>query len=205
MKQLKRYLDKGIKTIGFLDIETRSNRFKAQNGNLITWVLEQYNIKSRKSITWFNKINKKDLKRNNRNRTMFYDESILDSLVEKMKECNLIVSHYGTWFDIPFIRTRCDMMNKPFITHSDKIRFSDTWKLAKLTGSYERNSLDNITETLNFKLQKTKVEYKEWHLANYGDKKSIDYILHHNFVDVKLTKRLWLKTEKYAPISARYY
>lgn len=205
MNLLQRYLDKGIETIGFLDIETQGDNFKAQSGYIVSWVLEEYNIRTKKSKTWYNVIDKKDIKWHNKRESLNYDHSILENLIDVMKKCDVIVTHYGTWFDIPFIRTRCQILNIPFITHSDKIRFSDTWKIARTTGSFKSNSLDNVAGVLGIKLKKTKVDYLHWKLSAFGKKKHFDYILEHNFIDVKITKKVWLKIEHTAPISGRYY
>ena len=205
MKQLQRYLDKKIYTIGFVDIETLGDNFKAETGSIVTWVLEKYDIKTGKSTTFYNYLNKNDFKYHNKKDSLNYDEFILESLVEKMKECDMIVTHYGTWFDIPFIRTRNQIMNFNFIKHEDKIRFADTWRTAKLSGSYKRNSLENACKAQGFKMKKTIVDYNVWKLVYYGKRKYINYILHHNFIDVKLTKKLWLKTEMSMPIPSRYY
>jgi DNA polymerase III epsilon subunit-like protein len=205
LEQLKRYAEKGVKTIGFLDIETNTDNFKAQNGYIISWVLEQYDVKTGKSKTFYNVINKESQKYHNKRENLDYDAEIIDGLVDKMRECDLIITHYGTWFDIPFIRTRCQMMKKPFITHADKIKFGDTWKIARTSGSYKYNSLDNIARTLKIGVHKTKVDYVHWKLSIFGKKKHFDYILKHNFVDVTVTKKVWFKIEMTAPIPARYY
>ena len=202
---LKRYLDKDIENLGFLDIETQTDGFKAQSGYMISWVLEIYNIKSRSSKIYHMVINKEIIKRCNKKENLDYDKEIIPELIRSMKECDLIITHYGTWFDIPFIRTRCNILKIPFISHSDKIRFSDTWKIARVTGSYKSNSLDNIARTLKIKVKKTKVDYAHWKLSVFGRKKHFDYILKHNFIDVQVLKKVWFKLEGSAPISARYY
>ena len=204
-KQLQRYLDKKIKKIGFLDIETNADNFKAQKGYIICYVIEIYDILKNTSEVWYNIIDKEGQKYHNKEENMNYDEEIIDGLVDKMRECDLIATHYGTWFDIPFIRTRCKIMKKPFIKHSDHIRFSDTWKMARVAGSYRGNSLDNVARTLKVPLHKTKVDYSVWRLSLFGKKKYFDYILKHNLVDVTVLKKVWFKLEPDIPIAARYY
>lgn len=199
----QRYLEKKVNIIGFLDIETKTDNFKAQDGYLLTWVLKQLDLRTMKSKTYYMAIegDQNILKDENE----FFDRHLLIELVKTMKECDLIVTHYGTWFDIPFIRTRCKMQGLEFITHSDKIRFADTWKMARLTGSYRRNSLDNVAETLGVRTKKTVVKYVQWKKAYRGNKKAIAYILDHNQKDVKITEAVWRKLEDTNPIPARYY
>lgn len=204
MKRL-RYLEKNIRYVGILDIETQTDNFKAQSGYLVTWVLKVIDLKNQKSVIWEMSLNKEMLKKHNKKESLNYDSELLPCLVEKMKTCDLIVTHYGTWFDIPFIRTRCQMLNIPFIEHSDKIRFADTWKLARVMGSFKSNSLDNVARTLGIKIHKTKVDYTHWKLLVYGKRKHFDYILKHNEIDVEVTEKVWRKLEGSAPIPARYY
>lgn len=204
-KQKQRYLEKKIKKIGFLDIETMTDSFKADNGYVISWVLKIHNLENNKKETWYMILDKKTLKAHNKKDSTFYDADLLPCLVEKMKECDMIVTHYGTWFDIPFIRTRCQMQKIPFIEHKDKIRFADTWRYARVMGSYRRNSLDNVSRTLGVPQHKTKVEYKHWRRSVFGDRESLAYILKHNEIDVEVTEKTFWKLEASAPIPARYY
>lgn len=204
--QKNRYLDKNVENIGFLDIETKTDSFKASSGYMMSWVLKKWNLVTNKKEIIEGWVDSEILTDKKRRKKLDMDKEILPPLVSAMKECDLIVTHYGTWFDIPFIRTRCEMMKIPFIEHSDKIRFADTWKLAKLQGSYKSNSLDFVAKTLGCPYVKTIVDYSEWELFNvFGERKSGKYILKHNEIDVDVTEWVWKKLEKYAPISARYY
>ena len=192
--QKERYLGKGIEVIGFLDIETMTDSFKADNGYIITWVLKQYNIRTGKSQVYYMSLDKATLKAHNKKDDTFYDADLLPELVRTMKECDVIVTHYGTWFDIPFIRTRCQIQGIPFIEHKDKVRFADTWKMARIMGSYKSNSLDNVARTLGIKIHKTKVDYKHWRRSVFGEKRALEYILKHNLIDVEVTQKVWRNT-----------
>ena len=134
-----------------------------------------------------------------------YDKELLKSLIPKMQECDLIVTHYGTWFDIPFIRTRAKMQNIPFIKHSDKIRFSDTWKIARTLYKFPNNKLDTVARVLGVKGAKTLFDLYYWDATTRGNLKALRYTLKHNFIDVDITFRIWKKIEESAPVSARYY
>jgi uncharacterized protein YprB with RNaseH-like and TPR domain len=199
----ERYLEKKIKKIGFLDIETKTDSFKASSGYMISWVLKIVDLESNEEIDYSMILDK--AQNPVLNPKMDYDKDLLPELVRTMKECDLIVTHYGTWFDIPFIRTRCQMLKIPFIKHADKIRFADTWKLARLAGSYKSNSLDFVSRTLGVTKHKTRVDYSEWAKAVWGDRKSLGYVLKHNVIDVEVTKAVWEKLEESTPVPARYY
>jgi uncharacterized protein YprB with RNaseH-like and TPR domain len=211
--QLKRYLDKGIKKIGFLDIETQGSGFSANKAYLVSWVLEEMDTKTGKITTFYDIFTKDEIKKANKLmikkpslRTVRpYDARILESLIEVMKRQDLIVTHYGTWFDIPMIRTRAKMQNIPFITREDKIRFGDTWKFARTGLKLDRNTLDLTSKTMGVKQSKTKVDYFWWQMATLGNKEALKYVLHHNELDVTITRKTWFKTEDSYPIPARYY
>jgi uncharacterized protein YprB with RNaseH-like and TPR domain len=212
-KQLQRYAEKGINKIGFLDIETQGSGFSANKAYLVSWVLEVLDVKTNKSTVYYDIFNKDEIKKANKLmikkpslRTVRpYDARILESLIDVMKKCNLIITHYGTWFDIPMIRTRAKMQNIPFITRSDNIRFGDTWKFARTGLKLDRNTLDLTSKTMGVRQSKTKVDYFWWQMATLGNKEALAYVLDHNEKDVAITKKTWFKTEDSYPIPARYY
>jgi len=209
----KRYLDKGIVKIGFFDIETQGDGFNANRSFLVSWVLEIYNLKTKRSQKYHAVVSKKSLKHTNRmmkkhknlRSIMPYDKELLEKLIPLLKKCDMIVTHYGSRFDIPMIRTRCAMQKIDFIKRTDNLRFCDTWQIAKFTGKYQRNTLDNIARTLQVKEHKTDVDYWHWKRLGFGDRDSIKYVLKHNYLDVTVTKRVWFKTESAIPIPNKYY
>ena len=200
---MKRYSEKKIKKIGFLDIESKTDSFKASSGYMISWVLKVVDLETKSEIDYSMIL--KGEQNPIKSPKMDYDRDLLPELVRTMKECDLIVTHYGTWFDIPFIRTRCQMLKIPFIQHSDKIRFADTWKMARLAGSYKSNGLDFVSRALGVSKTKTRVDYSEWSKAVWGDRKALQYVMKHNIIDVDITKAVWEKLEGSTPVPSRYY
>lgn len=212
-QQLRRYAEKDVNKIGFLDIETQGNGFSANKAYLVSWVLEVLDVKTGKYTQYYDIVNKAELKSVNKKmiksprlrKIRPYDERILKTLVDTMKKCDLIITHYGTWFDIPMIRTRAKMQNINFIKRDDNIRFGDTWKMARVGLKLDRNTLDMTSKTMNVPQTKTKVDYFWWQMATLGNKKALDYVLEHNIIDVVVTRKTWFKTEMDFPIPARYY
>lgn len=209
----KRYLDKKIYKIGFLDIETHGFGFNANQSYLICYVLHVWDIKKceskiiydyldKKTIKFWMKKIKKDKKLQI---TMPVDTELLKGLVSEMRKCNMIIGHYSDYFDIPIIRTRCIMLKIPFIKYTDKIRFGDTWKNARFGMSFIRNSLDNMGLSFNLLVKKTHFDVFTWVLAaRYGDKKSFKKILDHNLKDVEITRKVWKQIEYCFSIPAKY-
>jgi uncharacterized protein YprB with RNaseH-like and TPR domain len=208
-----RYIEKGVEEVGFLDIETQGNGFSANKAHLVSWVLEKLNLKSGKIEIFYDIIDKKEIKEANKSmvknpklrKIRPYDKRILETLIPTMKKCDLIITHYGTWFDIPMIRTRAKMQKIPFIKHADKIRFGDTWRFAKNGLKIDRNTLDLTSKTLNVPQSKTKVDYFWWQMCMLGNKQALAYVLKHNELDVTVTRKTWLDLEQDFPIPARYY
>ena len=214
MTRWDRYRKDKIKVIGILDIETHGFGFNANESYMICWGLRQFNLETKKSKTYYNILDKETLKFWNRKmkhdkrleKIRPYDTQILPSLVKTMKECDLIVTQYGTYFDIPFIRSRCEILRIPFLNHTDKIKFVDTWRFARYGLKLKRNSLDNISRTLRINDTKTEFNLQKWVLDGvYGDKKELRVVLKHNLKDVNITDKVWRKLEHSFPIPTRYY
>ena len=213
VNQWARYLDKGIRYVGVVDIETGGNGFNANNSWLITWAIKLIDLKTRKSKVIFDKIDKKTIEywdkkifKSKRLRSSKpYDTELLKGLVHEMKKCDMIIGHYSDYFDVPLIRTRCMILKLPFLEHTDHIRFGDTWKKARFGMKFIRNTLDIIGDTLGVSTQKTKFEVWVWNQATFHGKKwAIDKIMDHNIKDVDITYKIWKYTERNFNIPAKY-
>jgi len=81
------------KRIAYLDIETSD--LKADFGIVLSWCLKFKNEK----FIYSDVITKKDIE----NRT--FDKRIIESLLKELEKVDIVVTYYGTNFDIPFLRT----------------------------------------------------------------------------------------------------
>ena len=175
--------------IGYLDIEV-SGGFYADWGTMLTWCLKEKGGKTAHDI-----ITRKEML----NGTV--DRRITQSLVDEMQKYKIIVSYYGTGFDLPYVRTKAlgwgidfpgfsykeeangTFMNSPEIYHWD-MYYTVRNKL-KLS----RSSLDNACDYLGI-VGKTPISKSVWRKAMYGDKKSLDTVLVHNIADVEILEEL---------------
>jgi DNA polymerase elongation subunit (family B) len=209
----KRYLDKKIRFIGVVDVETGGHGFDANQSHLITWAIKILDLEKNKSKIIYDTIKKSEiietdklLKKKERLRVLQpYDKRLLEGLVAEMKKCDFIIGHYSDYFDVPLIRTRCIMLRIPFIRHEDKIRFGDTWKRARFGMKFIRNSLDQVGRSFNLPVTKTKFDRWVWDQATYhGEKWALDKILDHNIKDVEITYAVWKLAESNFSIPAKY-
>lgn len=213
MSKWQRYLDKKIRYIGFVDIETGGHNFNANTSFIITWAIKILDLQTNTSKIYTDHIDKKTIDdwdkkifKNERLRiSKPYDTDLLKSLVKKMAKCNMIIGHYSDYFDVPLIRTRCMMLHIPFLKHVDHVRFGDTWKKARFGMKFIRNTLDMIGKSLGVSIHKTRFDSWVWDQASFHGKAwAIKLILKHNIKDVEILFKIWKYTESNFGIPAKY-
>lgn len=174
--------------VGFLDIE--ASNLKADFGIMLTWCIK---VEDEDTI-YYDAITPDDLKGT-------LDKRIIDSLVEAMRDFDRIVTHYGSRFDIPFVRTRAIVHGLDFPQYKELMQ-SDTWRMARRLLALSNNRQDTVARALLGETVKTRIESKYWLRALQGDKKAIAYILEHNEMDVLDLERNYKKLAPYFPRSA---
>lgn len=163
--------------IGFLDIE--ASNLKANFGIMLTWC-----IKKRNGEILEDAITEKDLKAGK------FDKRIVKSLVEAISEFDMLVTYFGTGFDLPFLRSRAVHMGIPFPNYGEVVH-KDLYYVIKSKFKLTRSSLETACRFLLNDTNKTHIDYTYWINALRGDKESIEYILEHNRMDVVDTERLY--------------
>ena len=196
----------GIKTIGYLDIETSG--LTADFDIMLTWANLIRDVQTDKIYTEYDFVEKEDfdLAHDKRNADLI-DESITGSVVNSINKCDLVIGH---WFigkhrhDIPFIRTRCVINKVKGFPHHKQIRYGDTQKWASLLYRLHNNGLDSVAKMFNLSMHKTPLEPKVWKNACIGVSKDVKTVLKHNIIDVELTHGIHIGIEKFVPIAATY-
>ena len=156
--------------VGFLDIET--SNLKANFGIVLCWcLLDEHNNLYEDTMT------KKDVLSGDE------DKRVVQSCINTMSYFDRIVTHYGTYFDIPFIRTRALIHKLEFFPHGH-LYHTDTWKMAKKSLCLHSNRQDVIAESLYGKTVKTRISHPDWRKAMLGDKESMAEVLDHCEKDV---------------------
>jgi len=171
------------KKIAYLDIETSD--LKANFGIVLTWCLKFKDDKRIFSAV----ITKEDID----NRT--FDKKIIKELLDLLDTVDIVVTYYGTEFDIPFLRTRAEKWKLDFPKYGYIVHWDLYYKAKKLFNLH-RKSLGVVTNFLGIS-GKTMLDPAIWFIAQYGDAKALKEILYHNEEDVIILEKLHKRIEEY--------
>jgi len=165
--------------IGFFDLET--SNLKANIGILLSWA-----IKYRGGKVVHDLVTKKDILSGQ------MDRRIMRSFLEEIKGVDVLVGYYSTRFDVPFARTRAIMLGMPFPKFGSQFHH-DVYYSARYKLDLHSNRLDAVSHALGCKNEKTGLDISIWQKAQYGDAKSLSYILEHNDADVRVLEEVFEK------------
>jgi len=169
------------KTIAYLDIE--ASNLDANWGFMLSWCIKYRDddkivsdIITQKELFEFK-----------------FDKRLVKTLIEELKNVDIVVTYYGTGFDLPFIRTRAMGYNIEFPEFGSVYHWDLYYKVRSKMKTH-RKSLEVVTKFLGIQ-GKTHLE-SEWFMkAKYGNKNALKDLLHHNEEDViileKLHDRIW--------------
>jgi len=175
--------------IGYLDIE--SGGLKANFDYILTWVIKTKGKNEYK----YGKIKKSEIN------DFTFDKRIVKELIQAMLEYDVIITYYGSRFDIPFIRSRALSHNMLF-PEFGTLRHIDVYYMVKTKMCLHKNSLDSACALLDIK-GKTHIKGNYWMRAVVGDSVALKYVLDHNLADVKILERLHNKLDRYCKFTNR--
>ena len=92
------YLDPEMK-MGYFDIET--SNFTANNGHMVSWAIKERG-KDDEDGLHYDEITQEEILAGR------FDLRLVKSVLKAMRKFNILVTYYGTGFDLPFIRTRAE-------------------------------------------------------------------------------------------------
>jgi hypothetical protein len=206
MEMVEKYKLYGIKTIGYLDIETSG--LTADFDFMLSWANYIRDVETEKCRMEYDYIEEKDfdLARKKSNADLV-DKGVVGTCVDSLRQCDLLIGH---WFigkhrhDIPFIRSRCVINKVKGFPHHKQIRYGDTQKWGSLLYRLHNNGLDSIARMFDLSVEKTRLDGKTWKNACFGIPKDVRYVMDHNKKDVILTHGIHKGMEEYVPIPATY-
>ena len=186
------YLDeKKVKErVGYLDIETFSFGFKAQQGVIMTYCIKEEGVDEKDGGLITNIIMPHELQ-DEENR----DKRIVRELCADIRKFDRIITFYGKRFDVPFIRTRAlyyhiDFPGYMALTHTD------VYDTIKRKFSLRGNSLGNTCKFFGIEAKGHMFGFPVWASAFQGDVEALKNILEHNKEDVICLEVLWGKVRE---------
>lgn len=159
---------KGVKIL-FVDIE--ASDLKADIGHVLSIGYKWNYAKKAKVISLLDYPGKKP-----------NDDSKLLKAFEKIyNEADIVVHHFGDFYDIPFLQTR-RLINK--MLPMPHVQTVDTWKICRKKLKFGNNRLNRVLEALGCPYDKSPVKMSVWSDARVGIKRAFKYIIDHNYWDV---------------------
>jgi uncharacterized protein YprB with RNaseH-like and TPR domain len=161
--------------VGYLDIE--ATNLDADFGIMLSYSIKVQN----EDKIYSNVIQQKDIN------ALRLDKPLVAQLLKDMENFDMLVTYYGTGYDIPFIRTRALKWNLPFPEYGAIIHH-DLYYVAKSKLKLSRNRLENVGRLLGYGDLKTHLDPDIWTQALLSPK-ARNYILDHNQRDVILLEK----------------
>lgn len=201
-----RYLERGIRKLGYWDIETKD--LNPYQGCIFCFVFYTRDILTEKVEKLAYHVSKSEVKKayHEEEPTSNFDVDLLKKLSECMNNCDQIVGHFSTKFDMNYFRSRCIITNQEHLIPDYQIlTYGDTWRMMKTSLKAPRNTLNNFALQTSGKSEKTFVDLKWWNIIPlYNHKRwneAANYILDHCKKDVKMTYVGHKKVEPFNAIS----
>jgi len=175
--------------IGYLDIE--AGGLNANFDYMLTYV-----IKTRdKKEYCYGIIDKKDIM------SYDFDKKLIKQLIEDLLKYDIIVTYFGTRYDIPFIRSRALSHGMKFPVFGT-VQHKDVYYMVRNKMKLHKSSLESATNFLGIK-GKDHVKGNFWMRAKVGDTKALKYVYSHNVKDVEILEKLHKKIEVFVKNTTR--
>ena len=110
------------------------------------------------------------------------EKRLLKDVSKKLLTADVWLTHYGTWFDIPFINTRLLYHRLPILPPN--FAHIDTWKVSRNRLKLRNNRLATISDFLKTNDSKNAIKPEQWIRALGGHAPSMAYIVDHCRRDV---------------------
>ncbi len=162
--------------IGYLDIE--ADGLKTDFSTMLTWCIKEKGGKITSGV-----IKKKELFSE-----IDVDKRLVTDLSKELAKYKIIVTYFGTRYDLPFIRTKAMRYGVPLLEYGGTYHF-DLFYTVRAKMNLSRKSLDNACDYLGIK-GKTEIDKESWRRAKYGNKAGLAEVLNHNEGDVVILEQL---------------
>jgi uncharacterized protein YprB with RNaseH-like and TPR domain len=133
------------------------------------------------------------------------EKEVLNWLKKELEGCDLIVTWYGSKFDIPFVVTRA-IVNGIDLSKLLKIPSLDVCEFCKKNLLFSKNNLSDISKVLGIPKDR-EIEGKDvlklYLKAIRGDKKAKEEIVKHCLDDLEALEKVFKKLEPYLSLSTK--
>jgi uncharacterized protein YprB with RNaseH-like and TPR domain len=133
------------------------------------------------------------------------EKEVLNWLKKELEDCELVVSWYGSKFDIPFVVTRA-VINNIDLSKLLKIPSLDVCEFCKKNLLFSKNNLSDISKVLDIPKNREiggKDILKLYLKAIRGDKKAKEEIIKHCLDDLEALEKIFKKLEPYLSLNTK--
>ena len=109
------------------------------------------------------------------------DQPLVEAFVKVYEQADYTVAHFGTYFDLPMIKTKLLRYGLPPLPPKPLM---DTWKPARKQLRLHNNRLATLAEYLGTDAQKTPILFDQWLAAAHGSEAAMKYVKKHCRLDV---------------------
>jgi len=117
------------------------------------------------------------------------EKRLLKDMSDRLLDCDVWLTHFGSWYDLPFINTRLIYHRLPIIPPN--FNHLDTWKISKNRLKLRNNRLITISEFLGTRDEKNAIKPEQWLRALGGHRESMAYIVEHCRRDVLVLEEVY--------------
>lgn len=130
-----------------------------------------------------------------------FDKNILKQLIADIEKYDVIVTYYGTRFDLPFTRTRA-LSYRLRYPEFGSIQHKDVYYIVKSKLKLHRSSLESACAMFGIR-GKNHIKGNFWMMAKTGDEVALAYVLDHNKKDCAILEKLHKRLENYSKRTTR--
>jgi DNA polymerase elongation subunit (family B) len=129
------------------------------------------------------------------------DKSVCKQLIKDLQEYDIIMTFYGTKFDIPFVRSRCLSYGLKFPVFGT-VKHKDIFYMVRNKMKMHSSSLESACALLGIE-GKNHIKGNIWIRAKYGNDKYLKYVQDHCDRDVIITEKLHKRLEDFVRTNSK--
>jgi len=175
--------------VGYFDIE--SENLKPDFAYMYSWAIKRQN-----GPVVIDVMKPADPYNGNRDTDFHWDRQdkrIVKSLIDEMLNYDILITYYGSRFDLTFSRSRAMYWDLPFASYGGVYQL-DMYYVVKNKLNLSSNRLESACDFLGIE-GKTPLDREVWRKARFGHKESLDIIAKHNIADVEILEKLHKRLE----------